>query len=204
MEQNEEFDNWFKKWEEDNPKLAEWKKKQLQQLQKFYAFPQKVVVGMSDSDGNWTDIGTIAPKNLSDYAEQYSVGKGNLFGINEVELKESPGFLHQQLSATWDTSSTSIGEYDKSFQEMLWKVGHHQTAPVWDKMKNQMPEMNQMVECPGGFGACWWTSSVWSMVQHLNDSHRWSREAIADWLEESGNNPEFPTPDDVPKEPGEE
>jgi len=204
MEQNEEFDNWFKKWEEDNPKLAEWKKKQLQ---KFYAFPQKVFVGMSDPEGNWTDIGvmdpgevgeseplklemeTVTPKKLSDYFEQYSGGKG--------------GFLHQQLSATW-TSSTSVAEYDKSFQEMLWKVGHHQVAPVWDEMKNQMPELDQMVRCPGHSRECWWESSVWSMVQHLNDSHRWSREDIADWLEESGNNPEFPTPEDVPKEPGEQ
>lgn len=215
-----ELNDWLKKWEEDNPKLAEWKK---QQLQKFYAYPQKVVVGISDSKGNWVNVGmmdpdeplkpemqsefppeTIKPKKLSDYVEKYSVGKGNLFGINEVELKESPSFLHQQISSTWDTSSTSIGEYQKAFQEMLWKVGHYQVAPVWDEMKNQMPELNQMVRCPGHSSECWWASSVWSMVQHLNDSHRWSREKIADWLEESGNNPEFPTPDDVPKEPGEQ
>jgi len=206
MEQNEEFDNWFKKWEEDNPKLAEWKKKQLQ---KFYAFPQKVFVGMSDSEGNWTDIGVMDPDEplklemQSEFPPETVKPKkvvlDKFLGDESLSLQS---YLYQYQASV--TTLTSVAEYDKSFQEMLWKVGHHQTAPVWDKMKNQMPEMNQMVECPGGFGACWWTSSVWSMVQHLNDSHRWSREAIADWLEESGNNPEFPIPEDVPKEPGEE
>jgi len=200
-----ELNDWFKKWEEDNPEITEWKK---QQLQKFYAYPQKVVVGMSDSDGDWTDIGVMDPGEFVEVEESEPLKLDKFLGdgSNEVWLKESPSFLHQQtqLSSTWDTSSTCIGEYQKAFQEMLWKMGHYQGAPVWDGIRDQMPELNQMVRCPGHSSECWRASSVWSMVQHLNDDHKWDRNRIADWLESSGNNPEFPTPDDVPKEPGEQ
>lgn len=213
MEQNEEFDNWFKKWEEDNPKLAEWKKKQLQ---KFYAYPQKVVVGMSDYEGNWVNVGmmdpdeplklemqsefppeTIKPKKI--VLDKF-LGDATQEWLEDIPSLQS--YLYQYQASV--TTLTSVAEYDKTFQDALWKAGHYQVAPVWDEMKNQMPELQESVVCPGGFGACYYSSSVWNMVQHLNDSHRWSREKIADWLEESGNNPEFPTPEDVPKEPGEQ
>lgn len=209
MEQND----WFKKWEEDNPKLAKWKK---EQLQKFYAYPQKVVVGMSDSEGNWVNVGmmdpdeplklemqsefppeTIKPKKI--VLDKF-LGDATQEWLEDIPSLQS--YLYQYQASV--TTLTSVAEYDKTFQDALWKAGHYQVAPVWDEMKNQMPELDQMVRCPGHSSECWWASSVWSMVQHLNDSHRWSREAIADWLEESGNNPEFPTPEDVPKEPGEE
>lgn len=207
-----ELNDWFKKWEEDNPKLAKWKK---EQLQKFYAYPQKVVVGMSDSEGNWVNVGmmdpdeplklemqsefppeTIKPKKI--VLDKF-LGDATQEWLEDIPSLQS--YLYQYQASV--TTLTSVAEYDKTFQDALWKAGHYQTASVWDEMKNQMPELDQMVRCPGHSSECWWASSVWSMVQHLNDSHRWSREKIADWLEESGNNPEFPTPDDVPKEPGE-
>lgn len=47
----------------------------------------------------------------------------------------------------------------------------------------------------------------WTVV-HLNDSHRWSRDEIADWLDlisaEHGLDLTLPTPTDIPPEPGEE
>lgn len=53
-------------------------------------------------------------------------------------------------------------------------------------MREQFPEL---VQCP--FAACpvagcqsaakWWTLEM--HITHLNDGHRWSREAIADWLD---------------------
>lgn len=33
--------------------------------------------------------------------------------------------------------------------------------------------------CP----ACWGSGTTLSLILHLNDWHRWSRDAIADWLE---------------------
>jgi hypothetical protein len=37
-----------------------------------------------------------------------------------------------------------------------------------------------------------------SMVIHLNDTHRWAREAIADWLETLDVDLSFPVPDTIP------
>lgn len=49
---------------------------------------------------------------------------------------------------------------------------------------------------------------VWAMIQHLNDLDGWSREKIADWIEwtaaEHGIDITFPTPENVPPEPGED
>jgi len=36
--------------------------------------------------------------------------------------------------------------------------------------------------------------SVWYLVAHLNDDHRWSREEIASWLEGLDTDLTFPVP----------
>lgn len=41
------------------------------------------------------------------------------------------------------------------------------------------PSLNARVTCP----ACIRLNPVSTQVQHLNDEHEWTREAIADWLE---------------------
>ena len=58
--------------------------------------------------------------------------------------------------------------------------------------------------CP----SCKRENSVWELIQHLNDYCGWTRERIADWVEqiaqENGFDIEFPTPENIPAEPGEE
>lgn len=56
-----------------------------------------------------------------------------------------------------------------------------------ERLKEAIPGLNQSVSCPESYhideadGPS--ESSLWLMVQHLNDTHKWSREKIADWLE---------------------
>lgn len=51
----------------------------------------------------------------------------------------------------------------------------------------KLPGMDYETACPGvpvPFGEdCNKRESLWSLVQHLNDTHKWTRERIADWLD---------------------
>lgn len=87
---------------------------------------------------------------------------------------------------------------------------------VINELKEALPATEELVHCPSD--ACAMneptayrdgpeTGTIWYMVQHLNDHHRWSREAVADWCDdliEQGYDLTFPVPDEIPKEPGEE
>jgi hypothetical protein len=53
--------------------------------------------------------------------------------------------------------------------EALGESPYDSFAPLFDAMRM----------CPMG---CGWTS-VGSLIPHLNDEHRWTRERIADWVE---------------------
>ena len=71
-------------------------------------------------------------------------------------------------------SSGIPGFADSSFKE---------TAASLSK---QLPGVDAIVVCP----ACTvtdsppWEKSLWYIIQHLNDQHEWSRERIADFLDE--------------------
>src|ERR1700682_837614 len=61
---------------------------------------------------------------------------------------------------------------------------------VFPSMREAFPILRTMSECPvlGGDSK----STVENIAMHLNDFHRWTREAIADWVEtlEMGATPE--------------
>lgn len=77
--------------------------------------------------------------------------------------------------------------------------------PVAQKAK-KLPGMEFRTECPGEFlgNPCVYKDRLYHMVQHLNDEHRWTRESIADFLDElhdSGQvNLEFQPWDEEPPE----
>src|SRR5690606_12277031 len=50
----------------------------------------------------------------------------------------------------------------------------------------KLPGVEHIVRCPGtrNESPCPSVTSIYYIIQHLNDIHRWTREAIADWLEE--------------------
>lgn len=77
--------------------------------------------------------------------------------------------------------------------------GYHLAEKVRETFTDTVDHVNAY--CPDG---CPGARALWDLIQHLNDVHQWSREKIATWLEDTGNNPEFPVPETVPKEPGEE
>jgi hypothetical protein len=82
----------------------------------------------------------------------------------------------------------------KSIKKDLPELKTHGTKAnleIKDFFKNVVskyyPELtNKHVECPA---RCLTIFTLEAMIIHLNDYHKWSREKIANWLEESGNNP---------------
>jgi hypothetical protein len=65
---------------------------------------------------------------------------------------------------------------------------NHLSSPT--ALKNKLKDAQVKVLCPAKdcvtgtstYGTPLHTT-VWSMIQHLNDRHKWKREDIADWLE---------------------
>lgn len=80
-------------------------------------------------------------------------------------------------------------------------------AKAAEALYDLFPDFMQFqTRCP----ECLLEESVWAVIQHLNDSedcHR-SREEIADWIEDTANyhgfDINFPTPENIPPEPGED
>jgi hypothetical protein len=85
-----------------------------------------------------------------------------------------------------------------------FKTGHiflEDSKPSVSTKSRQLPGMDHKVKCPllghkigdhflfdGTKKTIFCTDknpvSLWSQVQHLNDEHKWTREQIADWLDE--------------------
>lgn len=53
-----------------------------------------------------------------------------------------------------------------------------------ERLFSLYPYTRTKADCPEACGHYDGDSTVLSMIAHLNDVHRWTREAIADWLEE--------------------
>jgi len=89
--------------------------------------------------------------------------------------------------------------------------------PIEKTLRTALPELDTPVACPGqafvitdsisvaasddvsvdahprAWDQCRSTASISVIIQHLNDTHRWSREAIADWLDTLDADLTFPT-----------
>jgi hypothetical protein len=63
-----------------------------------------------------------------------------------------------------------------------------------ETLKKMLPGLSQNVNCPVDHGEAW-RDSLWYVIQHLNDRHRWPRESIADWLESLDIDLTFPEPE---------
>lgn len=56
------------------------------------------------------------------------------------------------------------------------------TRDDWPEMFVMFPELlNRRIGCPGCNSCSTW--ALQSIIEHLNDAHDWTREAIADWLD---------------------
>lgn len=71
-------------------------------------------------------------------------------------------------------------------QKIIGQVEQQQQGGVSDLAK-ALPGVNTKVKCPAcnkkGTVSEFSERTVWGQVQHLNDNHKWSRNAIADWTE---------------------
>ena len=60
----------------------------------------------------------------------------------------------------------------------------------YDTLRQEWPEIEaQEITCPAGCKNDWRCEaggSIEDIIQHLNDTCRWTREQIADWLQERG------------------
>lgn len=50
-----------------------------------------------------------------------------------------------------------------------------------EKLQSLVPGLADVTRCP--VKGCSSETSLWYIIQHLNDAHKWTRERIADWLE---------------------
>ena len=74
--------------------------------------------------------------------------------------------IHQAVTSTLDT-------HVKNTDYQRWSVA---------RQAQQLPGVNDIIKCP----ACdnnTGPSIIYTVVQHLNDYHEWTRDQIADWLE---------------------
>lgn len=67
-----------------------------------------------------------------------------------------------------------------------------------ERLAALLPGVEEKVMCPN-YHARLWRGSVYDTIIHLNDTHKWPREKIADWIDEladQGYNFDFPDPEE--------
>lgn len=239
------FEEFYKKWQEDHPDLVEWQKHTLQQdldpieiapftggpatpyveegesyqeaIQKiwdgvsaaeYHALPQKFVVGMQGPDGEWTDGIKLTEDDLDDIKWGDDTLKWDFKNPPMTVTGKLDEYFKNGGSFTQDDIESYINQYKTTTKQFLMQQYKSAAAPDGERLsrevRKKMPGLDADVVCPEeckSFSITQGMSepmkgTVWSMIQHLNDLHKWDRERIADWLEESGNNPEFPVPED--------
>lgn len=112
------------------------------------------------------------------------------------QLRHAPLTLIDNI-CSFLASSDLLKEYEPKYEdssmyayEGIWpppKPGSAHVAPantggaaVRDKL-SKLLDLEQRSKCPD----CTYSFKLYRLVVHLNDTHKWTRERIADWLEES-------------------
>ena len=106
--------------------------------------------------------------------------------------KQAYGYTKDRDGGTcaWGAAGEAIGiEIPKGTLGCLWGT------EVWRRFKAEWPwamsASDTTSACPAS--KCHFqTSAVGDLIAHLNDNHRWSRESIAEWIDEYGISPEEP------------
>lgn len=90
--------------------------------------------------------------------------------------------LRPQIGGTMHApaGSCAIGAASEAlFEGNRFVPGYHEVAEVFPYIEHVSIKCPAESECTDEIG----TKPLGSIVVHLNDHHRWTREAIADWLE---------------------
>lgn len=154
----------------------------------------------------------LSPTGDSEDVPGSSVPEGS--GADELWSMEWPS------SAVADHLAEALFDYESPALHAV-----QDPSGVVDRLRETMSDsFNEILQCPGtvnDFSAYWdslhvgqeWTApkkmpqkpcqshhTIWSLIQHLNDGHKWSRERIADFVEDlqkQGYNFTFPTPEEL-------
>lgn len=135
-----------------------------------------------DSGDGWEPMGKTTDetplKKLDEYTSQY--GGGFLTGQMPQHEIDSAG--------PWQQAVLAAG-YPQLFGGGIPSVTVSDTVTMNTiyELEEALPGTEATVHCPGGItdpGIRCTARSIWLQVQHLNDFHRWSREKIADWIDE--------------------
>lgn len=99
----------------------------------------------------------------------------------KTPIKLSNGYIESGLSSL-------IKEWSMQFDTVSYNTQAITGSPkeTTSQLSKQLPGVDAIVVCP----ACTvtdsppWEKKLWYVIQHLNDQHEWSRERIADFLDE--------------------
>lgn len=116
-------------------------------------------------------------KPNQNYALEMIQGK---FKIVPEELKPDPNIKNEfakNLIGTYIYKNTLLNVEDMGFNATMVVGG----------LSSLVPALKEEISCP----ECKNVGTLNGIIQHLNDGHKWTRNAIADWLESTDLNIEF-------------
>lgn len=109
----------------------------------------------------------------------------NWFNMLEKDVPIEINYDGPKGSAMWHI----IKDWAQQFDTVSYNTQAITGSPSSEttrSLSKQLPGVDAIVVCP----ACTvtdsppWEKSLWYIIQHLNDQHEWSRERIADFLDE--------------------
>ena len=127
-----------------------------------------------------------------------------------IEIATSDGPVRDKVSIPFSVLSAydDLEQYvgDKIFDKMRYMLGYseysagkafqkafgkkhryaHEMGNTVADIAKDLPGMDYQTECPACMSEAAWgvmVGPLYLVIQHLNDSHPWSRDRIADWLD---------------------
>ena len=149
-------------------------------------------------------------KKIADSSQLLSpdVYKDIVFGVDPgvpegsffVASKSDPLPWSSQASSPWDDIKDFYG---KVMTQGTWSGGG--VHPSLAALEKAIPGFKEMCQACPVDGCASANASTWKSPEtrlhrtiiHLNDHHKWTREAIADWLDTLDHDLQFKTPEEV-------
>jgi len=103
---------------------------------------------------------------------------------HEDAFKKAVAFLEEekQKKAIAAAEKNLLAAQKQAKYTQQYGAGSQSNADYADGIARLIPAIKTTeAECPAQL--CTVYNYIWSVVQHINDTHRWNREAIADWLD---------------------
>lgn len=110
----------------------------------------------------------------------------NWFNMLEKDVPIEINYDGPKGSAMWHI----IKDWAQQFDTVSYNTQAITGSPPKEttrSLSKQLPGIHSIVACPAKCkdkNDVVWEQTLWHMIQHLNDHHRWSRESIADFLDE--------------------